>query len=168
MKPREEGTHRAVMSWARCGTNLEQKLVELARGCHYAVRGLIFLGDRAEPGEPVLLRDIAASIEAPEAFLSKIFQSLRASGIVRSHRGTTRGYGLARDPVNISLYDIIAATEGPASLHASGIVVEEAGGPFARVISDVEELVANRLRSTTLKDLVELSHSSATSQAQPT
>jgi Rrf2 family protein len=130
--------------------------VELARSCHYAVRGLVYLGERARQGEPVLLRDIASAIDAPEAFLSKIFQSLRAAGIVRSHRGTSRGYALARDPAQISLYDVIAATEGPAKLHASQIVAEEAGGPFGKVWGEVEELVASRLRSTTIHDLISL------------
>jgi Rrf2 family protein len=138
--------------------------VELARSCHYAVRGLVFLAGREHPEEPVLLRDIAAAIDAPEAFLSKIFQSLRASGIVRSHRGTARGYGLAREPAEISLYDVIVATEGPATLHTGELVAREAGGPFATVWSEVEELVASRLRSTTMQDLVSLSDRNASRQ----
>ena len=125
----------------------------LARGSHYAVRGLVYLARREEPSEPVLLRDIAEAIGAPEAFLSKIFQSLRAAGIVRSFRGTTRGYGLARDPAAVSLYDVIMAAEGHATLHTSSPVAEEGGAAFARVWQEVEDVVAARLRSTTVGDL---------------
>ena len=131
--------------------------MELARSCHYAIRGLVHLARRERPDEPMLLRDIAEAINAPEAFLSKIFQDLRASGILRSHRGISRGYGLARDATDISLYDVIVATEGPARLHTSRAVAEEAGGSFARVWTDVEALVASRLRSTTIDTLVQLS-----------
>ncbi len=127
--------------------------MELARSCHYAVRGLVFLAGREDPEEPVLLREIAEQTGAPEAFLSKIFQNLRSAGIVRSHRGVTRGYGLARDPSEISLYDVIMATEGPASLHTGRYLKEEMGPHFAKVWSEVEELIAQRLRSTTIKDL---------------
>lgn len=127
--------------------------MELARSCHYAVRGLVFLAARQRQGEPVLLRDVARAIEAPEAFLSKIFQSLRASGILRSYRGTSRGYALARQPSEVSLYDAIIATEGVASLHTDAVIAQEGGEPFASVWQEVEELVALRLRSTTIDDL---------------
>ena len=130
--------------------------MELARSCHYAVRGLVFLAAREHLKAPVLLHDIAEAIEAPEAFLSKIFQSLRASGIVRAHRGTSRGYALARDPAKVSLYDVIVATEGPATLHRSELVANEMGGPFAGVWRDIEELVAEKLRATTIKKLASL------------
>lgn len=105
----------------------------------------------------MLLHDIAKAIGAPEAFLSKIFQSLRASGLVRSHRGTARGYSLALDPADVSLYDVIVATEGPATLHTSRAVSGETGTPFAQVWDEVEGLVARKLRQTTLKDLASLS-----------
>lgn len=141
--------------------------MELARSCHYAVRGLVFLAGREHPEEPVLLRDIAGAIEAPEAFLSKIFQSLRASGIVRSHRGTSRGYGLARDAMEISLYDVIVATEGPASLHMGELVADDLGGPFASVWVQVEKLVEDRLRSTTIHDLAALSAEEKEHEEQP-
>jgi len=131
--------------------------MELARSCHYAIRGLVFLAGKERPDQPVLLRDIAEAINAPEAFLSKIFQNLRASSIVRSHRGTERGYALARDASEISMYDVIVATEGPASLHTSLVVTEETGGSFATLWTEVEALVASRLRSTTIEDLVSLS-----------
>jgi len=136
--------------------------VELARSCYHAIRGLVFLAQKAGPREPVMLRDIAEATGAPEAFLSKIFQSLRAAGIVRSHRGVKRGYSLARDAAEISLYQVIVATEGPARLHAGPLVAQEAGGPFGRIWGDVEELVANRLRSTTVKDLAQQPGEAAT------
>jgi Rrf2 family protein len=127
--------------------------MELAKSCRYAVQGLAYLAGRKRLDEPVMLRDIAAAIEAPEAFLSKIFQSLRASDIVRSHRGLSRGYTLARDPSEITLYEIIVATEGPAALHTPGETAGEGGAAFGGVWREVEGLVANRLRSVTLKSL---------------
>jgi len=128
--------------------------VELTRSSQYAVQGLVFLADRSKPEEPVLLRDIAATIAAPEAFLSKIFQDLRAAGIVRSPRGISRGYGLARDPQEISLYDIIVTTAGTATLHAADAIANEMTGRFPEIWSTMESLVAERLRSTTIGALV--------------
>lgn len=147
------GRRQVAAGASRFVHHLEQDPVELARGCHYALRGLVYLAARAHPEEPVLLREIADGIRAPEAFLSKIFQNLRAAGIVRSHRGLSRGYALARDPGAITLYDVILATEGAASLHSSDLQGAEGDAPFTAVWREVEGLVANRLRSTTVKDL---------------
>jgi Rrf2 family protein len=122
-------------------------------GCHYAVRGLVCLAERTHPEEPVLLRDIAGDTGAPEAFLSKIFQNLRAAGIVRSHRGTARGYGLARDPKEISLYDVICATAGPATLHTTEMMADAMTGSFAKVWRGVEELIAEELKAKSISDL---------------
>ena len=127
--------------------------MELAKSCRYAIQALLHLAGRERLDEPVMLRDIAAAIEAPEAFLSKIFQALRASGIVRSHRGVIRGYTMARDPKEITLYDLILATEGSISLHTPEVTAQEAGEAFGGVWHELEDLVAARLRSISVFDL---------------
>ena len=130
--------------------------MELAKSCDYAIRGLLYLAKRPDPFEPVLLRDIATRADAPEAFMSKVFQSLRASNVVRSHRGRQRGYSLARSPDEISLYDIIVAMKGPASLssmHLSGAP----GGhddAFGRTWTQIEEQLADALKSNTLESML--------------
>ena len=112
---------------------------------------------RQDPFEPVLLRDIAERAHVPEAFLSKLFQSLRASALVKSHRGKERGYSLARPADEISLYDVILATEGPATLrsipsHALLAGSEEA---FQKAWNQIEEQVVQALKRTTLQIIVE-------------
>ena len=134
--------------------------MELAKRCRYAVQGLVYLASQGSVDRPVMLRDIAAAVGAPEAFLSKIFQGLRASAIIRSHRGVDRGYSLARDPSEVTLYDVILATQGLASLHSPELASGEAGAAFGRVWDEVENLVAERLRKVTLSELVELQASS--------
>jgi Rrf2 family protein len=166
MEGQRRGWKRQVQPGGAYSIGTWSYTVELARSCHYAIRGLVFLASRERPDEPVQLHDIAEAISAPEAFLSKIFQSLRASAIVRSHRGVARGYALARGPAEISLYDVIVATEGPARLHTSPAVAQEAGGSFAKVWTEVEGLVASRLHSTTIEDLVSLSRREVSHEAE--
>jgi Rrf2 family protein len=130
--------------------------VELAKSCDYAIQGLLYLAKRDDPFEPVLLRDIAARAHAPEAFLSKLFQTLRASNLVRSHRGKKRGYSLARPPRDISLYDIIVATDGPATLRsipnrALPNGTEEA---FRQAWSKIEDQMVEALKHTTLHTIL--------------
>jgi Rrf2 family protein len=131
--------------------------VELAKSCDYAIRGLLFLAQRDNPFEPVLLRDIARRTQAPEAFLSKVFQALRASNLVQSHRGRRRGYSLARPAAEISLYDVIVATEGPATVRsiAPESLGQRAEDPFRRVWEQLEREVMKSLKRTTLRTILD-------------
>jgi len=131
--------------------------VDLAKSCDYGVRGLLYLARRSNPFEPVLLRDIAARTDAPEAFLSKVFQSLRASNLVESHRGRKRGYSLARPPQEISLYDIIVATEGPARVRSvpSRAASRSADDPFRSVWKGIEDQIIEMMQQTTLRTILE-------------
>ena len=64
----------------------------------YAVRALTELArcEETEPGKPVPLGDIASEREMPLQFLEQVFAALRRAGIVRSRRGASGGYSLAR------------------------------------------------------------------------
>ncbi len=131
--------------------------MEIAKSCDYAIRGLLYLAQQPNPFEPVLLREIAARANAPEAFMSKVFQSLRASNLVVSHRGKRRGYSLAKQPSAISLYDIIVAVEGPSkvrstlpSRHGSDLLAS-----FHTVWAEIEEKVIEEMKATTLWTILE-------------
>lgn len=133
--------------------------VELAKSCDYAIRGLLCLAERPDPFEPVLLRDIAEQARAPEPFMSKVFQSLRASHVVRSHRGRDRGYSLARPPQDISLYDVILAMQGPAALQSIAPSVSGRGGEnaFLRAWEQIEQQVVDALKRNTLQTMLQTS-----------
>jgi Rrf2 family protein len=86
--------------------------MRIGRESAYAIEGLLALA--AKPtGTVMLLRDIAASRDVPKTFLAKIFQKLTRSEILLSSRGAIRGYALSRQPRDITLKDILLATEGP-------------------------------------------------------
>ena len=64
----------------------------------------------------VFLKDIAASEDISEKYLSLIVIPLKAAGLIRSIRGARGGYVLARDTKDISVCDIVEAVEGETSL----------------------------------------------------
>ena len=83
----------------------------------YAVRALTELARReqAEPGRPVRLGDLADSRDMPLQFLEQVFAALRRGGIVRSRRGASGGYSLARPADDITVLDVVAALDGVPS-----------------------------------------------------
>lgn len=82
----------------------------------YGFRAAVFLAGQ-EPGKMIEAQVIAQEVVIPMRFLLKIMPSLIKAGIVKSQRGAGGGYALARDPRDISMLDILEATEGPIQLN---------------------------------------------------
>ncbi len=63
-----------------------------------------------------MIADIAEEAGVPRKFLEQILLELRKRGLLRSLRGRSGGYLLAKAPRDISFADIIRATDGPLAL----------------------------------------------------
>lgn len=86
--------------------------MRLSRESEYGLRALLFLAE--QPADTVLpVFKIASASGLPRNFLAKIFQKLVQHGLVKSFRGATRGYALARPPTAISIREVLDALEGP-------------------------------------------------------
>lgn len=86
-------------------------LVQYSIGVEYALHCLTYLID-LPTGASIGVKDLATYQGVSETYLSKIFTKLVKAGIVRSISGVKGGYQLARQPENISFWDVIEAIEG--------------------------------------------------------
>ena len=76
----------------------------------YGVICALHLARRVGEG-PVTGRDIAARERLPVDYVEQILLRLRRAGIVKSTRGAHGGYALAREAAEVSVRDVIAASE---------------------------------------------------------
>lgn len=76
----------------------------------YGLICALHLARRAEVG-PVTGRDVAARERLPGDYVEQILLRMRRAGIVNSTRGARGGYMLARPPAEISVRDVIQASE---------------------------------------------------------
>lgn len=91
----------------------------------YGVICALHLARRVTEG-PVTGRDIAESERLPGDYVEQILLRLRRAGIVSSTRGARGGYMLARDAAQISIRDVIEASEITTfDLHCVSHPVEE-------------------------------------------
>jgi Rrf2 family protein len=87
----------------------------LSQKGRYALHALIVLAEH-DGEEPMMIADIAEEAGVPRKFLEQILLELRKRGILRSLRGRSGGYLLAKAPKDISFADIIRVTDGPLAL----------------------------------------------------
>ena len=86
--------------------------VNVSAKTEYACLAVLELATRFGSGEPVRVGHIADSHGIPARFLVQILAQLKGAGIVGSTRGVAGGYHLIRDPVDLSLADVMAVVEG--------------------------------------------------------
>ena len=89
--------------------------MKLTTKTRYGVRALFDMAYHAGT-LPVQVKDISRRQEISPRYLEQIFQVLKKAGLLRSKRGPQGGYALSRPPAEITLLDIIAATEGRITL----------------------------------------------------
>ena len=147
----------------------------------YGVRLMVELG-RQSADQPTSLKAIADAEGLPLAYLEQVVARLRRADLVMSARGAHGGYWLARDPREITMYDVVAALEGPIApmecfvhdqmerivcSHMPQTGAEASGmGPCATKLlwTRVQGGIIRSLQTTTLAELVDFSRRS---EAQP-
>ena len=123
----------------------------------YALRALVDMTNYFGQG-PIGVREIAARQSIPERFLEQQVTVLRKAGLVRSQRGAQGGVSLAREPENITVFDVIEALEGsPAEISCAGSYSTDCARNAQCAIQDlwcqVGRAVEHVLRGTTLRQL---------------
>ena len=81
----------------------------LTKTSQYALRAVVLIaeaGDRRVPAQ-----DVAAALDVPPNYLSKILYALARAAILDSERGPRGGYALARPAAAITLDQVVAPFE---------------------------------------------------------
>jgi Rrf2 family protein len=93
--------------------------MQITRETDYAIRCVLHLSE--SPNDAIVVDEIARARDIPKSFLSKILQKLTKANIVKSYRGVKGGFQIAKKPKQISLLDVIEATEGPVAMNRCAV-----------------------------------------------
>lgn len=85
--------------------------MRLSTKSRYGLRALFDIAYNAGT-QPAQIQDISRRQEISPRYLEQIFQGLKKKGILKSKRGPQGGYCLAKTPEEITVRDVIEATEG--------------------------------------------------------
>lgn len=86
--------------------------MKLSTKTDYAARAVLALARQYSAGVAVTAGELARETQTPSSYLVQIMTDLRAQNIVKSHRGKSGGYQLARPPSAISLADVVRGVRG--------------------------------------------------------
>jgi Rrf2 family nitric oxide-sensitive transcriptional repressor len=127
----------------------------LSQTVEYALRAVVHLAYIAPSSSTTA--DLATVTQAPPAYLAKVLQALVKAEIVASHRGATGGVSLARTADDLTILDIVNATDPiqriktcPLDLASHGLKL----CPLHRRLDAALAQVENAFRSTTLAEVL--------------
>jgi Rrf2 family protein len=126
--------------------------VKLTFTSAYAVRALVHLA-HSKTNAFIPSHVIAAAEDISEHFLLTLLRRLVSARILHGVRGRRGGYRLARPADRITLLEVINVVDGPLQ----GVAPEVARGKLHEQLQQVcdrsAELVRQRLRQVTVRDL---------------
>jgi Rrf2 family protein len=132
--------------------------LELTHRGSYAIRAVLALA-RAEDGDVLPARQVAKEMDIPVRFLPQVLGDLSRAGIVEARLGRAGGYRLSKPASDISLLDIIEASEGDARRQTCVLTGQPCGQGDPCDVHDMffeaQEAILARLDGVSVADVVE-------------
>ena len=121
--------------------------------------GIVLLSRMAYAADEVHnARDLAVDSHLPLPTVNKVLKTLTRKGLLLSHRGSKGGYSLARRPDQISMAQVIDATEGPVALtectgSLPGTCQQEGACPVQGNWERINRVVRDALQRVSLQEM---------------
>ncbi len=134
--------------------------MRLKASTEYGMRTVLYL---AEKGTVCSSRDVAEDMSIPRDYLIQLAQLLRNAGLITARPGKHGGYSLAKDPSDISVFDVICALQEDLKRPGKRKKVETKPTDIAQGIVSacrlVEQGINEHMSAITLQMLLDYIHS---------
>jgi Rrf2 family protein len=133
-------------------------MLKLSKKADYGLMAMKHLAENSHRGT-CSAKDVAEAYAIPPEALAKILQRLVKAGLLHSQHGMNGGYTLARDPGEITAFEVIRAIDGPLFITSCVTVRGECDQsdrctirePLRRVNESIEQ-VLRRITILEMKD----------------
>lgn len=115
---------------------------------------MVFLAKSKKPKEPFSIKEISQKEGISFDFLEKIISQIEKAGLVKSKKGVTGGYYLAKPVKKITAGQIVQALEGKLSPVKCSLCLKSKKCLSKNVWDKVKESLNKTLDSVTLADLI--------------
>jgi len=133
--------------------------MKLTTKSEYSILALIYMA-RNEKNGFMKIDEICSKCDIPKKYLELLFSILRQNRYVKTRRGTSGGYKLAKPASAISVAEIIRLMDGALAATESVSRYFFSDTPLAKekkiikVFKEIRDYISNRLEAVTLADLV--------------
>lgn len=122
----------------------------------YALRAIVHLASNAPRAQTT--EEIANATKVPQAYLSKVLQSLVAAKIVRSQRGVGGGMALVKTPSDLTILEVVNAVDPIQRIRTCPLGLASHGVrlcPLHKRVDNAMATVEDAFRATTLQEVID-------------
>jgi Rrf2 family nitric oxide-sensitive transcriptional repressor len=126
----------------------------ISQTVEYSLRAVLVLASQYD--KAMTVREMAEVARIPAPYLSKIMKGLVRSEIVQSRRGLGGGFKLARNPKDITIWDVTQAIDPLERIRACPLGIEGHAVlcPLHRRIDQAIEQIETAFRASTLDEIL--------------
>lgn len=129
----------------------------LSKSCKIAIRAVVYVASKAGDEKRHSVKEIAAEVDAPEAFTAKILQALTKHQVISSLKGPYGGFFIEDFQLSQPIINIVNAIDGLQAFTGCGLGLkycsEKKPCPFHYEYKDVRTRMLNTFQKTTVKKL---------------
>ncbi len=112
----------------------------ISQTLEYALRAVVFIANGQE--RSYTTAQIAKTTKVPQAYLSKVLQSLVRGNIIQSQRGFGGGFILAKNANEIKILDIVAAVDPMERIHTCPLELATHGSNLCSLHKRLDDAIA--------------------------
>ena len=128
----------------------------LSNSSKYAIKAVLYLALNSNEKKRVMVKDIAAPINVPKAYLAKLLQELSREQIISSVKGPKGGFYLSEENRLHSLMDVVSVIDGEKRLHSCVLSLEKCDVnkpcPLHKLISPTKTNFLKQLTEKSIDD----------------
>ncbi len=123
----------------------------------YAIRVMLFMAQ--QDGEVSTAEAAAREMGITYSYFNKVAWKIRMAGLIESVQGPSGGYRIAKNPADITLYDIVTVMEGDICINRcldeDGFCSRNAAQtcPVHKTLEALQNQMIDTLRSVRISDL---------------
>jgi Rrf2 family protein len=129
----------------------------LSKSCKIAIRAVVYVASKAGDGKKHSVKEIAAEVDAPEAFTAKVLQALTKHQVISSLKGPYGGFFIEDFQLQQPILNIVNAIDGLQAFTGCGLGLkfcsETKPCPFHYEYKEVRTKMLNTFQKTTVKKL---------------
>jgi len=133
--------------------------MKLTTKSEYSILALIYMARNEDSGF-MKIEEICSKCDIPKKYLELLFSVLKQNRYIKTKRGTSGGYKLAKPASKINVAEIVrlmdgalAATESVSKYFFSGTPLDKEK-KIIKVFKEIRDHIAKRLEALTLADLI--------------
>lgn len=123
-----------------------------SKACEYAIKATIYIAQQSHQQKRANVKEVAKSVNAPEAFTAKILQQLCRENILESIRGKQGGFTFEVSKQKITkIYDIVRIIDGESIFTNCGLGLHKCSADNPCPVHDDFKIVREKLITMTQK-----------------